>query len=112
MFARHLLLAALLLRALLPLGWMPGSVQLGQSAWIICTADGQIQHGAPGKNDTTPQHEPCAFAVAHVLAAPDSHGFVAPVLQTAQTDTGVAVEAIHAATRFTPQSPRAPPIFA
>jgi hypothetical protein len=29
---RHLLLAALLLRALVPLGWMPGSAQLGQAA--------------------------------------------------------------------------------
>jgi hypothetical protein len=56
MLARHILLAALLLRALVPLGWMPGSAQLGQAAWVICTADGQIQHGTPGKDDATQQH--------------------------------------------------------
>jgi len=108
---RHILLAALLLRALMPLGWMPGSAQLGQSAWIICTADGQVQHGAPGKNDSAQQHQPCAFAAAHALATPDAHGFTAPLRQVAAIDAGTVSGGVRTAVRFAPQSPRAPPAF-
>jgi hypothetical protein len=110
--ARHLLLAALLLRALMPLGWMPGSAQLGQAAWIICTADGQLQHGAPGKDDSHQHQQPCAFAAAHVMAASGNHVFVAPLLQAAALETHTAPTAIHVAAGFTPQSPRAPPLSA
>ena len=109
MLARHLLLAALLLRALVPLGWMPGSAQLGQAAWIICTADGQIQHGAPGKDGTALQHQPCAFAAAHALASPEAHHFVEPLLRAAALDIVAAPAAIRIAAAFAPQSPRAPP---
>ena len=112
MLARHLLLAALLLRAMVPLGWMPGSAQLGQAAWIICTADGQIQHGAPGKDDTAHQHPPCAFAAAHVMASPQASAIAAPVLQAAVIETRTLPTAFHVAASFTPQSPRAPPISA
>ena len=109
--ARHLLLAALLLRALVPLGWMPGSAQLGQSAWIICTADGSIQHGTPDKNDGQNQHQPCAFAAAHVMASPQAHGMAAPLLQTAAVGTGRASAVLLVPAAFTPQAPRAPPSF-
>lgn len=111
-FARHLLLAALLLRALMPLGWMPGSAQLGQAAWIICTADGQIQHGAPGKDDSHQQHQPCAFAAAHVMASPGGYTFTAPQLQASALRTRAAPATIRVAGVFTPQSPRAPPLSA
>ena len=110
MLARHLLLAALLLRALVPLGWMPGSAQLGQAAWIICTADGGIQHGAPGKDDARQHQQPCAFAAAHVMAAPQAHGFVPPSLRAAAIATVPAPAALQVAASFTPQAPRAPPI--
>ena len=79
---RHFLLAALLLRALVPLGWMPGLAQLGEASWIICTADGQILHGVPGKDDAAGHHQqPCAFAAAHVMAPPQVHAFAEPQLQ-------------------------------
>lgn len=109
MLARHLLLAALLLRALVPLGWMPGSAQLGQAAWIICTADGSVQHGAPGKDDA-PQHQPpCAFAAAHVMASPQAHSLALPSLQAATVEATAAPALLYLATAFTPQAPRAPP---
>lgn len=112
MLARHLLLAALLLRAMVPLGWMPGTAQLGQAAWIICTADGQIQHGTPGKDDAEHQHQqPCAFAAAHVMASPEAAALAAPVLQIAAIDTGAAPVPLSVAAPFAPQAPRAPPIF-
>lgn len=112
MLARHILLAALLLRALVPLGWMPGSAQLGQAAWVICTADGQIQHGTPGKDDATQQHQPCAFAAAHVMASPQASAIAAPLLQTAAIETGMAPAISRIAAAFTPHVPRAPPISA
>jgi hypothetical protein len=112
LLARHLLLAALLLRALVPLGWMPGSVQLGQAAWIICSADGQIQHGLPGKDDAAGQHQqPCAFAAAHLLAPPPAAILAAPQLQAATLVAVTAPAALHRRAAFTPQSPRAPPVF-
>jgi hypothetical protein len=110
---RHLLLAALLLRALVPLGWMPGSAQLGQAAWIICTADGVIQHGVPGKDDGQSHYQPpCAFGAAHVMATPLAHVFAAPLLQTATTENTSAPAILRVAAAFTPQAPRAPPAFA
>ena len=113
MLARHLLLAALLLRALVPLGWMPGLAQLGEASWIICTADGQIQHGVPGKDDAAGHHQqPCAFAAAHVMAPPQVHAFAEPQLQVSAPDTRVATSSVSLASAFTPQAPRAPPISA
>jgi hypothetical protein len=109
---RHLLLAALLLRALMPLGWMPGSAQLGQAAWIICTADGLIQHGTPGHDGSHQHQQPCAFAAAHVMASPQGHIFSAPLLQAAALESQAAPAVIRVAAVFTPQSPRAPPFSA
>jgi hypothetical protein len=113
MLARHLLLAALLLRAMVPLGWMPGTAQLGQAAWIICTAAGDIQHGAPGKDDSHQQHQqPCAFGAAHAMASPQTASFAAPLLQRVAFETSAAPAAIRIAAPFTPQAPRAPPLSA
>ena len=111
MLARHLLLAALLLRAMVPLGWMPGTAQLGQASWIICTADGQIQHGTPGKDDAHHHQQPCAFAAAHVMASPEAGAIATPLLQIAAIDTGEAPANLFLAASFAPQSPRAPPTF-
>ena len=109
---RHFLLATLLLRALMPLGWMPGSAQLGQAAWIICTADGHIQHGTPGQDDSHQHQQPCAFAAAHVMASPGGHAFTAPLLQAVALETRTTPAVIRVAAVFTPQSPRAPPLSA
>ena len=107
--ARHLAILALLVRAMLPAGWMPDA----QSGLTICSAAtlGVIHHDGPGQTDGKAQHEECAFAAAAHLAPatdlpllilPAFHGFVA------ETDSRYAAEV---SARFTPQSPRAPPRF-
>ena len=111
LIARHILLAALLLRALVPLGWMPGAPQLGQAAWIICSADGQIGHGAPGKDDSSQHEQPCAFAGLHVIAAPDVPVFAAPSLRVAAVEPQDEATAAPRAARYSPGAPRAPPAF-
>jgi hypothetical protein len=105
---RHLALAALILRALLPAGWMPDA----QSGLVICAVStlGVIHHdGAPGHSDGKASQEECPFAAApHFAATPDAPKLVLPAFHAfaAATDRAYAV-AVSA--RFTPQSPRAPP---
>ena len=76
--AIHLALAAMILRAFLPAGWMPNLQGDGQSALVICTMDGAVMESAnkalPSKNDPR-AHESCPFAAAAQLAP--SNDFVA-----------------------------------
>lgn len=105
---RHLALVALILRALLPAGWMPDA----QTGLTICAVNtlGVIHHdGAPGHADGKTSQEECPFAAApHLAAAPDMPKLALPAFHAfaAATDRAYAV-AVSA--RFTPQSPRAPP---
>ena len=105
---RHLALAALILRALLPAGWMPDA----QSGLTICSVYtlGTIHHdGAPGHSDGKTVQEECPFAAAPQFAAtPDAPKLVLPAFHTfaAATDRIYAVTVL---AHFTPQSPRAPP---
>ena len=107
--ARHLAIIALLVRAMLPAGWMPDA----QNGLTICSVAtlGLIHHDGQGPADGKAQHEECAFAAATHLAAPPVaphlilpafHGFVA------ETDSHYAAEV---SAHFTPGSPRAPPRF-
>jgi len=103
---RHLALAALILRALLPSGWMPDA----QAGLIICSAQtlGVIHHdGAPDHGKTS--QEECPFAAAsHLAPTPDAPKLVLPAFHAfaAQIDRAYAITV---SARFTPQSPRAPP---
>lgn len=109
---RHILLAALLLRAFVPMGWMPGQAQLGEAAFIICAADGTLQHGTPGKDDAAKPHQACAFAAAvKLFDTPDAIA-VAPPSSTALVTASVIAPTAPApdAARH-PQDPRAPPSF-
>src|SRR3954469_14862763 len=109
---RHLALASLILRALLPAGWMPDA----QAGLVICAAGtlGVIHHdGAPGApsghTNGKMAHEECPFAAAAQLAsAPDAPQLALPAFHafTASIDRAYASAV---ANRFTPQSPRAPP---
>jgi hypothetical protein len=109
---RHILLAALLLRALMPLGWMPGTAQLGEAAFIICKADGSIQHGAPDKQDGAAPHQPCAFAAAIALFdTPDAAAIAPPSSIALIVGDAVSSVALRVLAPHTPQAPRAPPIF-
>ena len=110
---RHILLAALLLRAFVPMGWMPGQAQLGEAAFIICAADGTLQHGTPGKDGAPAPHQPCAFAAMSVLSGAPDAAAIAPPSSTALVIASVIAPTTapsHAAR--TPQAPRAPPASA
>ena len=102
---RHLAIIALLVRAMLPAGWMPDA----QGGLVICSAGtlGVIHHDGPTNGKT--QHEECAFAAAAPLAtAPDTPHLILPAFHglTARTDGAYAAEV---AAHFEPGSPRAPP---
>lgn len=108
--ARHLAIIALLLRAMLPAGWMPDA----QAGLVICSLDtlGTVHHDGDGKAPAQAAHEECAFAAAAPLApAPDAPLLVLPAFHAfaAAVDRGLAASI---AARFTPQSPRAPPLNA
>lgn len=120
--------AAMLLRALLPEGWMPGTTSSGMPELVICTMDQPVQAavmampmmGQDGKmNMPSPGHgdnghrESCPFAASPHVAAPAS----LPVLAEASI-TSVRFEgpddfsSIKSARHYTPQEPRAPPSLA
>jgi hypothetical protein len=112
---RHLALAALILRALLPAGWMPDA----QAGLVICAGGtlGVIHHdGAPGDSsghsDGKMAHEECPFAAATQLAAaPDAPRLTLPTFHAFAASVDRAY-ASSVSARFTPQSPRAPPLNA
>jgi hypothetical protein len=109
--ARPLLLVALFLHALLPVGWMPNPAGLGESAFIICTADGSLQHGkAPSQPDYASHHDACVFAAAALAAPPPQTAFLAtPDLRASAVALASSSLAAATSPRFAPQSPRAPP---
>ena len=81
--AIHLALAGMLLRALLPTGWMPGPGGQPGSALVICSMGGGAaptgDHGSlPSKRqpDGRSDHDGCPFATAPHLATGGSLPFV------------------------------------
>ncbi len=110
---RHLALIAIIVRAMLPAGWMPDA----QAGLTICSLgeihyDGGHHDGTPDKDSGHNSHEECPFAAApHLAATPDVPQLTLPAFHAfaAATDRRYAA-AITA--RFTPQSPRAPPLNA
>jgi hypothetical protein len=103
--ACHLAIIALLVRAMLPAGWMPDA-HAGLTLCSVATL-GVIHHDGP--TDGKAQHEECAFAAAaHLAATPDAPHLILPVFHgfTAEVDSRYAAEV---SARFTPGSPRAPP---
>jgi hypothetical protein len=104
-FARQLAFIALVVRALLPAGWMPDA----QAGIVICSVQ-------TGSHDKTPadaaRHEVCTFAAQPQLASvPDAPHLTAPSLHAFAARTDRAYAAIVAA-HFSPNSPRAPPLNA
>jgi hypothetical protein len=101
---RHLAIIALLVRAMLPAGWMPDAQGL-----TICSLSPVIHHDGDQKAPAQPHHEECAFAAAAALAAaPDAPHLTLPAFHAFTATIGQGV-ASRIAARFTPQSPRAPP---
>jgi hypothetical protein len=114
--------AAMLLRALLPEGWMPGTTSSGMPELVICTMDQPVQAmsmmGQDGKMDM-PGHgdnghrESCPFAAAPHVAAPASLPVLAEAsITSVHFETPDSLLSVKNARHYTPQAPRAPPSLA
>ena len=110
---RHLAIIALLVRAMLPAGWMPDA-----HALVICsTSLSPVIHydggQKPSDNDKhQAAHQDCAFAAAaHLVTAPDSPHIALPAFHAFAARSDDARAAL-IASRFSPGSPRAPPLTA
>jgi hypothetical protein len=109
--ALGLALAAMLLRTLLPDGWMP-SDQAGGAFFTICTVE-RSHHDRKAPQSDEHSHAPCAFAAAATLAPPEVvrlvFGASTPRWRVASAFT---VEQPASAAPRRPNSARAPPAFA
>ena len=111
--AVHVALVAMLLRALLPAGWMPAAITSADaSPFVICTVDGPLH--APVKH--APAHDragtPCIFAAAAHLASPLALA-ATPLTVAAwrRIEFAPRIEAVSHARAFRLNAPRAPPAF-
>jgi hypothetical protein len=115
--ATALALAAMVLRALLPAGWMPATTGAHGATLVICTMTGPKRMtlpDAPSKNQQQqpPDHAsgPCPFGVAAVAFAPPLPPAIpvpcAPAQYAAQTVLSMDVPSQE---RRIANSPRAPP---
>lgn len=113
---RHVALAALILRAMLPTGWMPDA----RAGLTICSLDsgissshlGTVHHdGTPSDHGKT-SHEECPFAAAAHFAPPPQNAALALPVQHAFAAATDQARAVLIAARFSPGAPRAPPRFA
>jgi hypothetical protein len=115
-------LAAMVLRALLPDGWMPASSASAGTLLTICTMDGSVQmalgdDGQPHKqqpaNHNSGSHEVCPFAAAQHFAAPISlASLTAPSIAAPILYGNTATETSGARDFYSPQSLRGPPALA
>ncbi|MBA2588881.1 MAG: hypothetical protein H0U98_09690 [Alphaproteobacteria bacterium] len=106
---RHLAIIALLVRAMLPAGWMPDAQGL-----VLCSVSLSpvIHHDGGQKHNDQSQatHQDCAFAAAAQLAAaPDAPHIALPAFHAFAARSDDARAAV-IASRFSPVSPRAPPL--
>ncbi|HTW33555.1 MAG TPA: DUF2946 family protein [Rhizomicrobium sp.] len=114
----RLALAAMLLRALVPDGWMPNTTGTPGVPFAICTINGPVT--LSGAQDPAGKHAPndarhmdvCPFA-----AAPHAAVFSRVVAPTLPSQSLFAVLSVpepiptEPARPYAPQSPRAPPLF-
>jgi hypothetical protein len=117
MAAVHIAIVAMLLRALLPVGWMPDPD--GAAAFTICTMDGSGHHtqatppGKPVPDDSRRSHDECPFAASpHVAAPVPASHLPAPALTGRVVDALNHARVLDISFRFQPHSPRAPPRIA
>jgi hypothetical protein len=108
--AVSLALVAMLLRALLPAGWMPSSAS-GQ-ALVICTLQGPVRIDPTPHKPAAPQHHnvTCPFAAAPQLAGPQADIIpLPPTLRIGASDVFVIAATPSERARYSPNAPRAPP---
>jgi hypothetical protein len=121
--ALALALVAMLLRALLPAGWMPNPAGPARAFITICTMNGPVHMAWPGTARPAPdrrspdQHSsdhanaPCAFAAAAPLAALAQTTLLVPPLAAARFVSRTHGAAIQIQSRDRAHAPRGPPIF-
>src|ERR1700761_12940 len=99
--AVSLALAAMLLRALLPDGWMPNTGSAAAaSPFLICSIDGAHQRDGKTPADQERHHGPCAFAAAGHLSPPSDVSLA----------LGTTTDAVRIASRYSDDfNARAPP---
>src|ERR1700733_2171955 len=129
-----LALTAMILRALMPAGWMPNPAGAGDSFFVICDMDqgdmsgmdmshmsamdmskmdmSGMDHGSSGKHSgDAHQHEACPFAAAPHVATPSAEAaLLLPSLLAKFSPLLAHGQAAIKAATYTPQSPRGPPI--
>lgn len=115
--AIHLAIVAMLLRALLPAGWMPDPA--GTATFTICTMDATGHHaeqdpaGKPAPDDGRHSHEECPCAAAPHVAAPVlAAQLPAPSTASHRVDFPEFAITSGPIVAYEPHSPRAPPHFA
>jgi hypothetical protein len=112
--ALQLALVAMVMRALLPAGWMPAAISSANaSPFVICTIDGPL-HQAPSKqtpnSDHDRAHAPCVFAAAAPLAPPLADAVaLAPSHIAAPIHFASLQDVVTANAIFRPNAARAPP---
>ncbi len=112
--ALQLALLAMVLRALVPAGWMPEAISSANaSPFVICTIDGPL-HQTPLKHTPSSDHDrantPCAFAASAPLSPPLADPVsVTPLWIAAPVFFASTREAIVANALFRPNAARAPP---
>jgi hypothetical protein len=111
------LLAAILLRAATPPGWMPDPQGALGAPLVICTGDGSHlvqfdRDGQPAKPQprSAQRHDLCAFAGHQAAPAPQIAWVSGPASFVAFAPAGLAAQAAPARLpRHREQAPRAPP---
>ena len=124
--AVQLALAAMMLRALLPMGWMPNPDGFAQSPLVICLMDMSSGAAMSAMDMSKPMdmdmkghgqdhgqqqnNEQCPFAAAPHIAAPVTIAELAPPSELARFAEKPSSSTLLAlAVDYHPQSPRAPP---
>lgn len=108
-----LALAAMVLRALTPVGWMPGAAG---APITLCSADGPIhlvvgEDGKPHKPQKDDGHQVCPFAAASHFAPPQLAVALAPrAVVFDAADPISATTLLVEKPRLFSHAPRAPPL--
>ena len=130
-----LALLAMVLKGLVPVGWMPNPQGFGETALILCDMDGpmsaadmakmmtampgmdmssmDMSHGGKKAPDSSRSHEECPFAGAtHAGAATAPNAIALPELAVEHAHRPVPERSTIRFALYQPQSPRAPPELA
>ncbi|HSV04287.1 MAG TPA: hypothetical protein VLI41_13900 [Phenylobacterium sp.] len=113
--AVFLLLAALMLRAAIPAGWMPNTAGLVDSPLVICMGSSAHDHGGPSALPGAPhrphRHGVCAFASLGAPLKPPALVLAAAPLTAIYVRADFAADRVPPASqRRRPQSARGPPL--